>query len=240
MKIFPAIDIIDGCVVRLTVGDYNQKTTYGTSPLETAKHFESLGAENIHIVDLDAAKDGSNKNEKIISDIAEKTSLFVETGGGIRDISKIERYSDAGVKRVIIGTAAVKNPEFLSEAVEKFGEMIAVGVDAKDEMVAVSGWLDVTKVNSFDFCRSLREKNVSTVIYTDISKDGKLQGTNLEAYKRLKTIEGLNVIASGGISSMKDITDLLSIDCYGCIIGKAIYENRLDLSEVLSLAKEKK
>lgn len=234
MKVFPAIDLRDGKVVRLTEGDYSKQVTYGDSPLETAKLFESLGAKHLHVVDLDAAKNGDDSNTDIICEIAQKTNLFVETGGGIRSKEKIEKYINAGVKRVILGTAAINNFPFLKEMVDLFGEHIAVGVDAKDNKVAISGWLDVTDVDSFEFCEKLRDNGVKTVIYTDISKDGKLSGTNVEAYKRLKKIDGLNVIASGGISSMEDIYALKEFDCYGAIIGKAIYEKRLDLKEVLA------
>lgn len=234
MKIFPAIDLRNHKVVRLTEGDYNRMTTYGNSPLETAKKFENAGAKYLHVVDLDAAKDGGDGNTDIICEIASQTNLFVETGGGIRSEEKIKKYIDAGISRVILGTAAINNFPFLCDMVKKYGEHIAVGVDAKNGMVAVNGWLDVTETDSFDFCEKLRDNGVSTVIYTDISKDGKLSGTNIGAYKRLKEIKGLNVIASGGISSIDDIKSLLDIDCYGAIIGKAIYENRIDLKEVLN------
>lgn len=234
MKIFPAIDLRNHKVVRLTEGDYNRMTTYEDSPLETAKKFENAGAKYLHVVDLDAAKDGGDGNTDIICEIASQTNLFVETGGGIRSEEKIKKYIDAGISRVILGTAAINNFPFLCDMVKKYGEHIAVGVDAKNGMVAVNGWLDVTETDSFDFCEKLRDNGVSTVIYTDISKDGKLSGTNIGAYKRLKEIKGLNVIASGGISSIDDIKSLLDIDCYGSIIGKAIYENRIDLKEVLN------
>ena len=234
MKIFPAIDLRNHKVVRLTEGDYNRMTTYEDSPLETAKKFENAGAKYLHVVDLDAAKDGGDGNTDIICEIASQTNLFVETGGGIRSEEKIKKYIDAGISRVILGTAAINNFPFLCDMVKKYGEHIAVGVDAKNGMVAVNGWLDITETDSFDFCEKLRDNGVSTVIYTDISKDGKLSGTNIGAYKRLKEIKGLNVIASGGISSIDDIKSLLDIDCYGAIIGKAIYENRIDLKEVLN------
>ena len=236
MRIFPAIDLRGGKVVRLTQGDYGQMQTYGDSPVETAKMFEQMGAKHLHVVDLGAAKDGGNENFDVICQIAKNTNLFIETGGGIRSEDKIKKYIDAGIDRLILGTAAINNFPFLCEMVGKYGDHIAVGVDAKDSMVAVNGWLDVTDVNSFDFCEKLRDNGVSTVIYTDISKDGKLAGTNVEAYKQLKKIKNLNVIASGGISSMDDIKALCEFDCYGAIIGKAIYENKIDLKEVLTYA----
>ena len=239
MKIFPAIDLRGGKVVRLTEGDYNQMITYGDSPVETAKMFEKMGAKHLHVVDLDAAKDGSDANTDVICQIAKQTNLFVQTGGGIRSEEKIKKYVDAGINRVILGTAAINNFPFLCEMVKKFGNHIAVGVDAKDGFVAVNGWLEVTKVDSFAFCRKLADNGVETVIYTDISKDGKLSGTNVDAYRELKKIENLNVIASGGISSMNDIVALSEFDCYGAIIGKAIYENKIDLNEVMAYSGDK-
>ena len=234
MKIFPAIDLRSGNVVRLTEGDYGQMKTYGSSPVETAKMFEAMGAKHLHVVDLGAAKDGGDENAEIICEIAAKTNLFIETGGGIRSEEKIKKYIDAGIDRLILGTIAINNFDFLCDMVNKFGDHIAVGVDARDSKVAVNGWLEVTSVDSFEFCRKLRDNGVSTVIYTDISKDGKLSGTNVDAYRKLREIENLNVIASGGISSMDDIKALCEFDCYGAIIGKAIYENKIDLQEVLT------
>lgn len=237
MNIFPAIDIIGGKVVRLTKGDYNLKKVYSSSPLDQAKYFESLGAEYLHVVDLDSAKNGKDDNMKIICEIAEKTSLFVETGGGVRTIDKIERYLDRGIQRVIIGTAAVKNPEMLDEAIRKFGGKIAVGVDARNSKVAVSGWTDTTDIDSYSFCKKMKEKGVRYIIYTDISKDGKLSGINYEIFKKLKSIDDLNITASGGVSSLDDVKKLNNLNIYGCIIGKAIYENRIDIKEVLEKIK---
>lgn len=237
MKIFPAIDIIGGKVVRLTKGDYNLKKVYSSSPLDQAKYFESLGAEYLHVVDLDSAKNGKDDNMKIICEIAEKTSLFVETGGGVRTIDKIERYLDRGIQRVIIGTAAVKNPEMLDEAIRKFGGKIAVGVDARNSKVAVSGWTDTTDIDSYSFCKKMKEKGVRYIIYTDISKDGKLSGINYEIFKKLNSIDDLNITASGGVSSLDDVEKLNNLNIYGCIIGKAIYENRIDIKEVLEKIK---
>lgn len=237
MKIFPAIDIIGGKVVRLTKGDYNLKKVYSSSPLDQAKYFESLGAEYLHVVDLDSAKNVKDDNMKIICEIAEKTSLFVETGGGVRTIDKIERYLDRGIQRVIIGTAAVKNPEMLDEAIRKFGGKIAVGVDARNSKVAVSGWTDTTDIDSYSFCKKMKEKGVRYIIYTDISKDGKLSGINYEIFKKLNSIDDLNITASGGVSSLDDVEKLNNLNIYGCIIGKAIYENRIDIKKVLEIMK---
>ena len=174
---------------------------------------------------------------KIICEIAEKTSLFVETGGGVRTIDKIERYLDRGIQRVIIGTAAVKNPEMLDEAIRKFGGKIAVGVDARNSKVAVSGWTDTTEIDSYSFCKKMKEKGVRYIIYTDISKDGKLSGINYEIFKKLNSIDDLNITASGGVSSLDDVEKLNNLNIYGCIIGKAIYENRIDIKKVLEIMK---
>lgn len=233
MEIFPAIDLRGGKVVRLTEGDYGRMKIYSDSPLDAAKAFEDAGSKNLHIVDLDSAKNGGSENTDIICKIAEKTNLFIQTGGGIRTEEKIRRYAEAGISRVILGTAAVNNFAFLCDMVKKYSDKIAVGVDAKNSRVAVNGWLEVTDVDSLEFCEKLRDNGVKTVIYTDISKDGKLSGTNTEIYRKLKKIENLNVIASGGISSMDDIAALKELDCNGAIIGKAIYEKKLDLGEVL-------
>ena len=233
MLIFPAIDLRGGRVVRLTNGDYCKMKIYGDSPLDQAKAFEAAGASHIHIVDLDSAKDGGSANSDIICEIAQKTSLFVETGGGIRSEDKILSYQSAGIGRVILGTIAVRDFPFTVRMAQKYGDLIAVGVDANEGRVAVSGWLDVTDIDSVDFCRKLVENGIRTVIYTDISKDGKLSGVNTDIYRRLVQIRGLDVIASGGVSAPGDIAALRSIGVYGVIIGKALYEGRLKLEDVL-------
>ncbi len=237
MEIFPAIDIRSGKVVRLTEGDYDRMTVYSDSPCEIAREFISKGACNLHVVDLDGAKDGTTANFETIKALCEFKELFIEVGGGIRNLERVKAYIDLGVDRVIIGTAAVKNYPFVEEAVKLYGDKIAVGVDAKDGKVAVSGWLEVTDVNSVDFCKKLRDTGVKTVIYTDISKDGTLTGTNLEIYKELSKIEGLNVIASGGITFEEEIVKLTEMNNYAAIVGKAIYTNKLSLERVLALAK---
>ncbi len=233
MIIIPAIDLRGGRIVRLTNGDYNQTKIYGNSPIDQAKSFEADGAKYIHLVDLDSAKDGGSANTDIICRIAAETSLFVETGGGIRDEEKILNYKSAGVKRVILGTVAVKNFPFTVEMAHKYNDLIAVGVDASGGKVAISGWLDVTMLDSVDFCCKLAENGIKTVIYTDISKDGKLEGANIYIYKQLKKIENLNVIASGGVSTKLDIELLRELGVYGAIIGKALYEGRLVLKDIL-------
>lgn len=236
MQIFPATDILGGKVVRLTKGDYANVKIYADSPAEMAKEFIKAGATNLHMVDLDGAKDGTPVNFEAIKEAAKIKELFIEVGGGIRDMKRIEDYLSLGVKRVILGTAAVRNYPFVEEAVRKYGDAIAVGVDAKDGLVAVNGWLETTSVNSVEFCKKLRDSGVSTVIYTDISKDGMLSGTNLEIYKELSEIKGLDIVASGGITFIDEIKTLTDMGIYGAIVGKAVYEGKLDLKEVLEAA----
>lgn len=236
MQIFPATDILGGKVVRLTKGDYANVKIYADSPAEMAKEFMKAGATNLHMVDLDGAKDGAPVNFEAIREAAKIKDLFIEVGGGIRDMKRIEDYLSLGVKRVILGTAAIRNYPFVEQAVKEYGTAIAVGVDAKDGLVAVNGWLETTTVNSVEFCKKLRDTGVSTVIYTDISKDGMLSGTNLEIYKELSEIKGLDIVASGGITFIDEIKTLSDMGIYGAIVGKAVYEGRLDLSEVLRAA----
>lgn len=236
MQIFPATDILGGKVVRLTKGDYANVKVYADSPAEMAKEFMKAGATNLHMVDLDGAKDGAPVNFEAIREAAKIKDLFIEVGGGIRDMKRIEDYLSLGVKRVILGTAAVRNYPFVEEAVKEYGSAIAVGVDAKDGLVAVNGWLETTTVNSVEFCKKLHDTGVSTVIYTDISKDGMLSGTNLEIYKELSKIKGLDIVASGGITFIDEIRTLSDMGIYGAIVGKAVYEGKLDLAEVLKAA----
>ena len=235
MKIFPAIDLRDGKAVRLYQGDYNQMTVYSDSPVEVAKSFKAKGADCLHLVDLDGAKDGRLVNFDTIKEIVEEVDMYVEVGGGIRDEERIRQYLELGVGRVILGTIAVKDPEFLEAMVTKYGERIAVGVDARDGYVAVNGWKEMTDRESFEFCRYLRDIGVKTVIYTDISRDGGLEGTNMEAYRKLQDIEGLEVTASGGISFEEEITALKDVAA-AAILGKAIYSGKLDLERAVKLA----
>ena len=230
MKIFPAIDLIDKKVVRLSQGDYSKKTMYSDNPLSVAKSFLKDGATHLHVVDLDGAKKGSPVNFEVIKQL-KQLDMFVEVGGGIRDMQKIEAYQKIGVDRVILGTVAIKNFDFVVEAVKEFKDMIAVGVDAKDERVATHGWQEVTGVNSFEFCKKLYDAGVTSVIYTDIATDGMLKGTNLPAFKRLSKIKGLKVTASGGISSVEEIKKLKEMGVWGAILGKALYENKLSLAD---------
>ena len=236
MQIFPATDILGGKVVRLTKGDYNQVKIYADSPAEMALEFMKDGATNLHMVDLDGAKDGAPVNFEAIREAAKIDGLFIEVGGGIRNMQRIEDYLNLGVKRVILGTAAVRNYPFVEEAVKEFGNAVAVGVDAKEGFVAVSGWQETTTVNSVEFCKKLRDTGVSTVIYTDISKDGMLSGTNLEIYKELSEIKGLDIVASGGITFAHEIETLTEMGIYGAIVGKAVYEGKLSLKDALAAA----
>ena len=238
MNIIPAIDLIGGQAVRLMKGDYNKVTVYNPDPTEVAKSFEAQGALFLHIVDLDGAKEGSTANFDTIRAIVENTSLSVEVGGGIRSMETVKRYVDLGVDRVIIGTAAVTDPAFLEEAVRAYPDHIAVGIDIKDGMVAIKGWLEISKLSCFDFCQRVQDLGVKTIICTDISKDGMMSGTNRELYLELSRRFFLNIIASGGVSSMEDIHALSQMNLYGAIVGKAIYTGAIDLSAAIESQKE--
>ncbi len=235
MRVFPAIDLRGGNVVRLSEGDFGRMNIYGENPAETAKRFFSAGARYLHTVDLDGAKDGAPANTAAIREICEATDMFVQTGGGIRDEMRIERLLEAGVSRVILGTAAIRDFDFTKRMTEKYGEKIAVGVDAKDGSVRVSGWLEDSGIDAFQFCRRLRDAGVKTVIYTDISRDGMLGGCNLAAYERLAEIQGLDIIASGGVTFESEIIALREMGTYGVILGKALYEGKLELSRAIEL-----
>ena len=237
MKIFPAIDLYDGKAVRLYKGNYAEMTVYSTNPREVAEKFILAGAKNIHMVDLEGAKDGTTPNIDIVRDIAQNTSLFCEIGGGIRNMGTVDKYIDAGVDRVIIGTAAVTDREFLCEAVAKYGDKIAVGADFRDGFIAIKGWLEQTEYTLDAFLCEMRDAGISTVIITDISKDGAMQGTNLELYRRLSEQYSLDITASGGVSSIDDIKKLRDMDMYGAIIGKAYYIGKIDLKAAIEVAK---
>ena len=236
MLIFPAIDIKDRHVVRLLRGYYDQVTVYRMTPRDAARSFADAGASHLHIVDLDGAKDGTASNFAVIRDLLQSSGLHAEVGGGIRDADRIRRYLDAGADRVILGTAALENPAFLREALATFGNAIAVGVDAVNGRVATHGWIKVSEVDAFSFCSALREAGVGTLIYTDISRDGTLAGTNLDAYRRLRTIPGLRIVASGGIASYEELRTLDSMGVYAAILGKALYSGRLDLAQAILAA----
>jgi len=235
MILFPAIDLYDHKVVRLLKGDYEKMTVYSDDPLATAKNIESMGGKWLHLVDLEGAKDGTTPNFDVVSAIAKDTGLKVEIGGGIRSFETIEKYLNAGVQRVILGTKAVKDPGFLKEAVSKWGDKIAVGVDAKNGKVAVNGWMDVLDIDMFDFLQDIKEMGVKTAIVTDISKDGAMKGTNLPLYERLSKLSGIDITASGGVSTLDDLKALKDMDIYGAILGKAMYNGAIVLSEALEL-----
>ena len=237
MNIFPAIDLFSGKAVRLFKGDYAQMTVYNDDPLAVARDFEACGAKFIHMVDLEGAKDGTTPNLSVVKKIVDSTSLFVEIGGGIRSMEVADRYIESGVGRVILGTAAVSDREFLKAAVKKHGDKIAVGVDIKDGKVAIKGWTETSALDAFDFCRELQELGVRTVICTDISKDGAMMGTNRELYRELSKHFSLDIIASGGVSSLDDVAALRKMELYGAIIGKAYYTGAIDLREALEVAK---
>ena len=233
MQIFPAIDLSGGKVVRLYQGDYEKMTVYGADPCAVARDFMAAGAKYLHVVDLDGAKDGTLANFESISALAKQGGLYIEVGGGIRTEERIEKYLDLGVGRCILGTIAVKDFDFTRRMAQKYGDKIAVGVDARDGYVAVSGWLETSKEKGVDFCRRLYDAGVQTVIYTDISRDGAEQGTNLALYRELARIEGLNITASGGVSSIAELKELQAIGTHAAILGKALYTGRLDLAEVI-------
>ena len=237
MELFPAIDLIGGCAVRLVKGDYAQKTVYSDNPAEVAKSFAAAGAKYLHVVDLEGAKDGGTPNLETIQNIVENGGLLVEVGGGIRSEEVIQKYLDAGVFRVILGTAAVQNPAFLEDMVQKYGEKIAVGVDIKDGMVAIKGWTEVSAESCFDFCEKLQKIGVKTIICTDISKDGLLSGTNLELYKELSEKFSVDIVASGGVTTLDDVKKLAEMGMYGAILGKALYTGNIDLKAAVELTK---
>ena len=237
MNIFPAIDLYEHKAVRLFKGDYAEMTVYSDSPIEIARDFEAKGAKYIHIVDLEGAKNGDTPNFEVVKEIAQNTGLFCEIGGGIRSIDTVEKYLSAGLDRVILGTAAVNDEEFLRTAVNKYGDKIAVGVDIKDGFVAVKGWTEKSEYSCFDFCEKMREIGVKTLICTDISRDGAMKGTNRQLYKELSEKFDMSITASGGVSSIEDIKALRSLNLYGAIIGKAYYIGAIDLKEALEAAK---
>ncbi len=233
MQIFPAIDLRGGQVVRLYQGDYDQMTVYGADPCAVARKFLAAGARYLHVVDLDGARSGTAENFESIAALARQGGLFIEVGGGIRTQQRIEQYLELGVDRCILGTIAVKDFNFTKEMARRYEAQIAVGVDARDGYVAVSGWEERTAERGVDFCRRLRDGGVGAVIYTDISRDGAEQGTNLPLYEQLVKIEGLSITASGGISGMEELRRLRDMGVDAAILGKALYTGRLDLKTVL-------
>lgn len=236
MNIFPAIDLYGGKAVRLFKGDYNQMTVYNDNPLEVAKTFEKLGATHLHLVDLEGARNGKPGNLDTIKKITEETSLFTEVGGGIRNMDVARAYIESGVDRIILGTAAVNDETFLKEAVSTFGDKVAVGVDIKDGFVAIKGWTEKSDVSAEDFMKKMEDLGVKTVISTDISRDGAMKGSNNQLYRKLSQNYSLDIVASGGVSTIDDIKALSDMNLYGAIIGKAYYIGAIDLKEAIEVA----
>lgn len=237
MLIFPAIDLYEGKAVRLFKGDYAQMTVYSDRPWEIAKDFAEAGAACLHLVDLEGAKSGTTPNLETVKRIVGECDLFTEIGGGIRSEEVIKAYLEAGVDRVILGTAAVTDEAFLRRAVEIYGDRIAVGVDIRDGAVAIHGWTQSSGLDAFDFCQKMQDLGVKTLICTDISKDGAMMGTNRELYRELSKRFSLQIIASGGVSSIEDVRALAGMQLYGAIIGKAYYTGAISLGEAVEVAK---
>lgn len=237
MILYPAIDIYGAQAVRLYKGDYNQMTIYNPDPVKVAEDFVAKGAQCIHMVDLEGAKLGTTPNLETICRIKEKTGLFCQVGGGIRSMETVKTYLDAGLDRVILGTAAVTNPDFAKQAVDAYGAKIAVGADLKDGFVAVKGWVEKSQLDATTFCRQMESIGIKTLICTDISKDGAMQGPNHDLYRTLSEQLGMQIIASGGVSSIDDIRRLAKLNIHGAIVGKAYYTGAVDLAEAIEVAK---
>ena len=236
MYIYPAIDLYGGKAVRLFKGDYNQMTVYSDDPVSVAKDFAAAGASHIHLVDLEGAKIGRPANLDTIAKIVAETCLFAEVGGGIRDMATVDSYMSIGVSRVILGTAAVKDPNFLKAALAKYGEKIAVGVDLKDGYVAIKGWTETSGLKAEEFFERMQNLGVKTIICTDISRDGAMKGANRALYRELSAKFDIDLIASGGVSSMEDVTALAEMKLHGAIIGKAYYIGAVDLKQAVEAA----
>ena len=237
MLIFPAIDLYEKKAVRLFKGDYENMTIYSENPIEIAQDFVNAGATQIHVVDLEGAKDGTTPNISVVRQIAAETNLFIEIGGGIRDMDTVDAYLSSGVSRVILGTAAVNDREFLTAAVKKYGDKIAVGADVKDGYIAIKGWLESSALTLDDFLQEMEKIGVKYIICTDISKDGAMRGTNLELYSRLSQKYSMNITASGGVSTLDDVKKLNEMNLYGAIIGKAYYIGAIDLKDALEVTR---
>ena len=237
MVIYPAIDIFEGKAVRLYKGDYGQMTVYNEDPTQVAADFVAQGAGCIHMVDLEGAKTGTTPNLSTICRVKETTGLFCQVGGGIRSMETVRTYLDAGLDRVILGTSAVTDPVFARAAVERYGERIAIGVDIRDGFVAVKGWTEKSTLEAFDFCRHMESIGIKTVICTDISKDGAMQGPNHELYRRMSDVLDMQIIASGGVSSIEDISRLAAMNIHGAIVGKAYYTGAVNLRQAIEVAR---
>ena len=237
MVIYPAIDLYGGKAVRLYKGDYAQMTVYNDDPTAVARDFLACGATHIHLVDLEGAKEGTSPNLSTICKLKEETGLFCQTGGGIRSMEEVDRRLDAGIDRVILGTAAVTEKGFVEAAVKKHGDKIAVGIDIKDGFVAIRGWTEKTALEAFAFCKQMADVGVKTLICTDISKDGAMMGAYHQLYQQLKEQFQMQIIASGGVSSLEDVQKLAAMDIHGAIIGKAYYTGAIDLRQAIEVAK---
>lgn len=237
MKIFPAIDLYEKKAVRLLKGNYSEMTVYSFDPVSVAKDFKAKGAEYIHLVDLEGAKDGTTPNLDVVGAIVKETGLFVEIGGGIRSMETLDAYFKIGVSRAILGTAAVSDEGFLAAAIKKYGDKIAVGADVKDGYIAIKGWIEKSEYTLDGFFSKMQRLGVKTVICTDISKDGAMRGTNLEMYELLSKKYSVDIIASGGVSSIDDVLSLRKMNLYGAIIGKAYYVGAIDLVEAIEVSK---
>lgn len=238
MKIFPAIDLYEGQAVRLYKGDYQKMTVYARNPLDLAQKFVQAGCKYLHMVDLEGAKDDNTANQATIAALVKESGLFCQAGGGIRSFEVIDKYLSLGVNRLIIGTKAVEDPQFVKEAAAKYGEKIAVGIDLKDGLVAIKGWRETAAFTADEFFALMSDYEVKCIICTDISKDGTLLGPNLQLYEHLQNEYAVNLIASGGVSSIADIRALAEMKLYGAIIGKAYYEGRVDLEEAVKVGGE--
>ena len=238
MKIFPAIDLYEGQAVRLYKGDYQKMTVYARNPLDLAQKFVQAGCKYLHMVDLEGAKDDNTANQATIAALEKESGLFCQAGGGIRSFEVIDKYLSLGVNRLIIGTKAVEDPQFVKEATAKYGEKIAVGIDLKDGLVAIKGWRETAAFTADEFFALMSDYEVKCIICTDISKDGTLLGPNLQLYEHLQNGYAVNLIASGGVSSIADIRALAEMKLYGAIIGKAYYEGRVDLEEAVKVGGE--
>ena len=236
MLIYPAIDLYQGKAVRLYKGDYSQMTVYSHDPAAIAEKFSQAGASHMHIVDLEGAKNGTTPNYETILEIKNRGGLYCEVGGGIRSMETIERYVSAGIDRVILGTAAVTQPGFLEEAAKAYGSKIAVGMDLKDGYVAIKGWTEQSGLTAWEFCERLQKIGIETIICTDISRDGAMKGTNHDLYRELMDRFSMNIIASGGVSTLEDVEKLAKAKLYGAIIGKAYYTGAIDLTRAIEVA----
>ena len=236
MIIYPAIDLYEGKAVRLYKGDYAQMTVYSEDPLAVAGDFAAKGATHIHLVDLEGAKTGQTPNFETVAAIKKTTGLFCEVGGGIRTVQVVERYLAAGIDRVILGTAAVTDPNFLKETASRFGEKIAVGIDIRDGFVAIKGWTESSGLEAFAFCEKMQSLGIRTLICTDISRDGAMRGANHGLYQALSQRFSMNIIASGGVSSLEDVKKLAALEIHGAIVGKAYYTGAMDLAEAIGVA----